>query len=294
MEPDVLRAILEKALTECEVEFVCLFNWTEPMLHPRLPELVSVVRSLGIPCELSSNLNKLKNIDAVLAAGPTKFRISNSGFTQKVYGVTHRGGDIEQVKRNMVELMAARKRVEASTQIHLLYHRYKGNLADEAPMKNYCEQLGIEFVPVWAFFAPVEKILSHVEGDGQFPLTTEDEDIMSRLLLPVDMALDAAQLHREKACVLQTEQMTLDCRGDVRLCCATYDSDQFTLGNYLTRSLEDFQNAKYRDDTCTRCMKHGVHIYYTYAASEFDAIARSHAAMEQLSILDATQVHSNA
>lgn len=294
LEPELLRGILQKAQTECEVEFVCLFNWSEPLLHPRLPELVRVVRSFGIPCELSSNLNKLKNIDAVLAADPTKLRISNSGFTQDVYSVTHRGGDIEAVKRNMIELMDAKKRVGASTEIHLLYHRYRTNLDDEQAMKNYCAELGIEFVPVWAFYIPVEKILTHMDNDGQFTITDEDRDVMDRLLLPIPEALAAAQQYRHKECNLQTRQMTLDCHGNVQLCCATYDSSKFTIGSYLDHSLEELQAAKYENHTCTRCMDHGVHVYYMYAAPEFEEIARSHAAEQHLPIIDATQVYSNA
>jgi MoaA/NifB/PqqE/SkfB family radical SAM enzyme len=294
LEPELLRAILEKAQRECEVEFVCLFNWSEPLLHPRLPELVRVVRSMGIHCELSSNLNKLKNIEAVLAADPNKLRISNSGFTQDVYSVTHRGGDIEQVKRNMIELMETKKRVGANTHIHLLYHRYKTNLGDEESMKNFCAELGIEFVPVWAFYIPVEKILSMQDADGEIAITSEDRDVMDRLLLPIPEALAAAQVHREKECHLQTRQMTLDCHGQVQLCCATYDSTKFTLGSFLDHSLEELQAMKYQNQTCTRCMNHGVHVYYMYAAPEFEQIARSHAAQQDLAIIDKTQVYSNA
>lgn len=294
LEPALLRSILEKAVAECNLEFVCLYNWTEPLLHPHLPELLRVIRSFGIPCELSTNLNKMKNIEAVLAENPTRLKISTSGFTQDVYSITHRGGDIEVVKRNMMELVETKKRVGSTTEIDLLFHRYKGNLHDELPMKNYCAELGIHFVPMWAFMIPVEKVMSYMDRDGEVAISAEDYDVMERLLIPVPEALAAAQKHRKKACSLQTKQMTLDCHGNVQLCCATYDSTQYTLGSYLDHSIEELQALKYSNDTCTRCMNHGVHVYYMYAAPEFDTIARSHAAEQYLATLDATPVYSNA
>ncbi|MGI8908857.1 MAG: radical SAM protein [Candidatus Sumerlaeaceae bacterium] len=289
MEPALLQAILDKAARECDLEGVALFNWTEPMLHPRLPELVRIVRSFNIRCDLSSNLNKLKNIDAILGADPTSFRISNSGFTQEVYELGHRGGNINLVKANMIELAAAKKRTSSSTELHLLYHRYSHNLDEEVRMNNFCSELGIGFIPVWAFMMPLEKLMAHLDRDvSSTTITSDDTALMGRLLLPVDEALAAAQAHRRKPCTLQTQQMTLDFQGNVQLCCATYDSSRFTLGAYLDISLADLQSTKARDKTCARCIKHGIHVYYTYAAPEFEEIARRHAAEHQHPVLDAT------
>jgi MoaA/NifB/PqqE/SkfB family radical SAM enzyme len=294
MQAELLRAILEKAVKECDLHLVALYNWSEPLLHPRLPELVRVVNSFGIESHLSTNLNRMKDIDAVLAANATALRISASGFRQETYGVSHRGGNIDIVKANMIELMAAKGRTSSTTRIELVYHRYNHNLEDEIPMKNFCTELGIEFFPVWAFMIPLEKLLSYVDRDGSVAISAEDNAIIDRLLLPIPEALQAAQVHRDKPCTLQTEQMTLDCYGNVQLCCATYDSSKYTLGNYLERPLHDFQEMKYSNDTCTRCMQRGAHIYYMYAAPEFEAIARKHAAAApQLNALEQTRAFSN-
>jgi MoaA/NifB/PqqE/SkfB family radical SAM enzyme len=274
MDPRLLAAIIAKAKAECAVVGVGLFNWTEPVLHPKLPELIRIVESNGIPCHLSSNLNQMRNIDAILAANPYSFRISASGFTQDVYGYTHRGGDIERVKQHMIELADAKRRLNATTLIHVLYHRYKHNLADERPMREFAHSLGIGFEGVWAFMMPLEKILAYVDDDPtEATLTDEDHQLIGNLALPLKEAIAAAEKHREAPCSLRDGQMTMDFEGNVQLCCSTYDTRRFTLGKYLASSFEELQAKKHAHDMCARCMHRGVHVYGTYGSPEFDNIA---------------------
>jgi len=274
MDPRLLTAIIAKATSECEVSGVGLFNWTEPLLHPRLPELIRIVESRGLPCHLSANLNHMRNIDAILAENPYSFRISASGFTQEVYGYSHRGGDIERVKEHMVELAAARKRQKATTNIHVLYHRYKHNLGDEQAMRAFAARLGLGFQPVWAFMMPLEKILAYVNDDPrEATLTEDDHRLIGNLALPLEEAIASAEKHRDAPCSLRDAQMTIDFEGRVQLCCGTYDSNRFTLGKYLDLSLAELQARKYEHDMCGRCMTRGVHVYGTYGGPDFDDIA---------------------
>jgi MoaA/NifB/PqqE/SkfB family radical SAM enzyme len=274
MEPALLAAIIAKAKSECAISGVSLFNWTEPVLHPKLPELIRIVESNGIPCHLSSNLNQMRNIDAILAENPYAFRISLSGFTQDVYGYTHRGGNIERVKQHMVELADARRRLKSTTNIHVLYHRYKHNLADERPMREFVQRLGFAFQPVWAFMLPLEKILAYVNDDPtEATLTDEDRRLIDNLALPLREAIASAERQREPACSLRDAQMTLDFQGNVQLCCGTYDSRRYTIGTFLATPFAELQARKYEHDMCGRCMSRGVHVYGTYGGPDFDEIA---------------------
>src|ERR1700733_10154144 len=101
MSAQLLGAILDKAKSECDIRLIGLYNWTEPLLNPKLPELVREVKSRDLVCSLSSNLNKLPDPERLLAEHPDHFRISLSGFTQPIYEIGHRDGQIEVVKRNM-------------------------------------------------------------------------------------------------------------------------------------------------------------------------------------------------
>ena len=119
MSPGLLRRILDKALRECRIEAVGLYNWTEPLLHPEIPALVRAIKSRGLVCSLSSNLNVLREPEALLAEHPDYLRISISGFTQEIYARGHREGDIERVKHNMRRLVAARDTVQSNTHIEV-------------------------------------------------------------------------------------------------------------------------------------------------------------------------------
>jgi MoaA/NifB/PqqE/SkfB family radical SAM enzyme len=274
MDLETLGKILEKASKEFQVLGVGLFNWTEPVLHPKLPEMIRLIQDKGYSCYLSSNLNNFKNIDEVIKANPYSLRISASGFTQEVYGYSHRGGNIEKVKANMIALAEAKKKYNSTTRLHVLFHRYKHNLKDEPLMREFAEHLGIGFEPVWAFMMPLEKILSHTEGTNDLAvLSEEDNQLINNLALPLKPAMEASARHKDQPCLLQDEQITMDYKGDVQLCCATYDARKFTVGNFLELSIDEIQNRKYAHDFCSRCMKAGGHVYVTYGTLDIEDVA---------------------
>lgn len=269
----LLDKILQKAIGECAISCVDLFNWTEPLLNPRLPGLINVVNSYGIPCGISTNLNIIKqvNLDELLATNVAGIRISVSGFSQSIYGVTHKGGDIEQVKRNMLLLAEAKQRTNSTSRISVAYIRYLNNSLDEKLMEEYSCELGFDFTPVWAFMLPLEKVLDYAEG--QAPLNEIDRGVLSNLAISLPEALEVAKQYKDRPCSLLNDQITLNVVGDVQLCCAIYDGNKYRVSNYLDTPLEDIQKIKRKFSICQSCTQHGLHVYYTYGAPEFEDIA---------------------
>jgi len=88
MSPSTLDRVLEKATSECAVSSVGLFNWTEPLLHPRLDEMVRIVNKHELPCAVSTNLNinKPERYRRLLEANPDVLRISLRGLARKNTG----------------------------------------------------------------------------------------------------------------------------------------------------------------------------------------------------------------
>lgn len=274
MKPELLAAIMDKASAETEIEGVGLFNWTEPLLHYDIAKLVALVQSYGVPCRLSSNLNVFKNVESVMEQAPASLRVSVSGFSQDNYRLTHAGGDVEKVKANMIELAAIKERLGVDTRLEVVYHRYLGNLDDEVRFRRFAADLGYEFNPNWAFFMPLEKMLACLSPEeSSVALTESDREIVERLALPIREASEMAVRYRDRGCVLQEEQMTIDFRGEVMLCCAVYDAAAYGLGGFLEMSVEEIQEKKRAHSMCSICMRHGLHVYSVYGAPEFDGMA---------------------
>ncbi|MCW8914831.1 MAG: radical SAM protein [Magnetovibrio sp.] len=281
MRPEMLDSIITKAKSECRVYGVYLYNWTEPFLHPNLADMIQIVRSHGIPCGISTNLNILKNIDDVMEADLQMFKVSVSGFTQDVYSQTHRRGDIEVVKRNMAEVAKAKKRTGSSVRLVVAYHRYLGNHEDEEAMREYAESLGYEFEPAWAYLMPLEKMLAFVDNDAiDVEINEEDQHTIDRLALPLADAVEAAKNTNNRVCPLRAKQMAITASGDVMLCCTAFNQDKYKLGSFLDTPLDDLQAMKYSHDLCGACMKNGLHEFFTYGSDELDDIGlanvRSH------------------
>ncbi len=238
---------------------VCLYNWTEPLLHPRLAEFIKSVKRRNLFCAVSSNLNLLRNIDDVLAAGPDEFRISLSGFTQEVYGVTHARGDIEKVKENMKLLSEAKRRSGSRhTRIHVFYHKYRNNLHEIAPMREYAKSLGFDWFDNWAYYMPVEKALDLI--DGRLP-ALERKFVEEQFAVPIVQAIEASSRHTNDRCTLLEDQITLNVHGVVGLCCGVYDWNQYGLGRFLDLSRDELTAAKQSHSMCGRCFESGVQAY---------------------------------
>ena len=70
--------------------------------------------------------------------------------------------------------------------------------------------------------------------------------------------------------------MTIDYQDNVQLCCAVFDSQKFTLGSFLDADLTSLQGLKYSgksEETCSNCMKYGIHIYATYGTKDLNKVA---------------------
>jgi MoaA/NifB/PqqE/SkfB family radical SAM enzyme len=287
MSRELLVAILDKALEECELTYVGLFNWTEPFLHPRLPEMIRTVRERGLPCALSSNLNVTCDFGEVLRADPTSIRVSLSGFRQETYGRTHRRGNIGRVKENMRALAKAKRETASKVDLYVMFHRYVGNHADEAEMRKLADELGFRFEAVWAYLMPLEKNLALLgEGNTGAVVTEADRELVKTLALPPTTASAIAKRHQERACALQTERLAIDHEGKVQLCCATYDRASYSIADFVRTPLADIQKARRRHSLCASCTKHGLHVVAVYGAEEFEkaAVERVHASFPGLQI----------
>src|SRR5262249_16482658 len=153
---------------------------------------------------------------------------SLSGFSQSVYSQTHVKGNIEQVKRNMRLLSEAKARNrDCGTRIEVYFHKYKHNLRELGQMREFAHSLGFHWLENWAYFMPVEKSIALMEGT----LSAEEvRFVEEQFALPIRQAIIAARDYAHEPCRLLHDQLVIDVKGNLLLCCGVYDYSQNTLG----------------------------------------------------------------
>lgn len=262
MSAQMFEQIVTKIRRESPaVKLLWLFNWTEPVLHPRLPQLIEIAAAHGFRVCLSSNLNAGKHYEEVMAAAPRLWIVSLSGFTQDVYARGHTKGDIEVVKDNMRRLSELRHRYGDKTEISVSYHCYNDNLGSEYDsMREFCASLDLACVPTLAYFYPLEKLFDYFEGT----LTDEDQALVDRLIVSPQEASAMALASPSGDCGLRATMMSINCDGTVSLCCTVFDRKYVIAESYLDTSLEELQARKYRHETCKQCMSRGLHDTFAY------------------------------
>lgn len=263
MPLELFEKIVEKGRSECRMTGVGLYNWAEPMLHPNIIGFVSTLRKYSVPSYISTNLNYMPKIHELVEAEPTLIIISVSGFEQQLYGLGHRGGDVEKVKKNMLELSMALDKSKSSTEILVTFHKYRDNQRDEKKMRDFAVDLGFQFRALNALMFPAEKIIDYAKGLKEF--TRDDMSVVDRLNVPMDRALDYTRKYGNRLCPLLHNQITLNSSGDVALCCAVFDYSKYTITDYLSSPVDKIQELRKSNPICKDCNDLGLHAYYTYA-----------------------------
>ncbi len=274
MSPKLLDQIVGKAVSECNVTNFALYNWTEPFIHPKLPEMISVVKAHNIGCDISTNLNLAKQIDAVVSAKPDTIKISVSGFNQKSYGTTHRGGNIELVKQNMQMLADAKKSYDSPTRILVIFHRYLDNQDEESSMRKFAFSLDFDFTTYWAYLMPLEKNLAFLKlKPSVTQFTKQDKALVNQLAFPLEKALSVARDENVSQCRLRDNQMAINSEGKVMLCCSVFDQSKYLLADYLDTPIQDLQKMKHSHEMCTKCMQAGLHVMMTFGDNKLPRFA---------------------
>lgn len=285
MDMNLMENILDKIKTENPSAVVCCYVNSEPFLHPRLAECVASIKRRGFRCELSSNLNVIKDIEAVLEAGPDLFTVSVSGFTQPVYERAHRGGDIETVKKNIQEVAKAYSSGKYKVHLGVSYHMYEYNLGEEMQkMQQFTESLGWQFLISWARTITIEntvQALRHLEKlstgrDVPYAIGKDGMDL-NKMFPPAKedfiKSMEQIRFHPAKAmqlysrwpvapvCLLADIFTEIRHDGRVQLCAWT-DDMRLTIGNFMEMNHYQRTEARLGHPLCQECLRYRLNLYF--------------------------------
>ncbi len=88
-----------------------LFNWGEPLLHPRIAEITSMFHDARIYTTISSNLSlpRQEVLETVCNAGLDYMMVSISGASQAVHEIYHQKANLQTVIENTRSLISYKK-----------------------------------------------------------------------------------------------------------------------------------------------------------------------------------------
>ncbi len=258
------EAVLAKIQREDPlVGAVALYNFGEPLLHPRLPEFIELARGRGLLCAVSTNLNFHLDLTAVVKAAPAWFRVSTSGWGDS-YEVTHTGGKWELFLANLKRLAQLRDEYSPDLNVEVFYHIYRHRQADYAKMRELCEGLGFTLRVRHAALAPLDTVMDFVRGR---PLSQEAERTRELQILPLEEALELARAQKSQPCPYQRcLWITWDMK--VRQCMEWFGPDLNLAPDFLQASLDEISAARAESRLCRECRAEALHRCYVVYGDE--------------------------
>lgn len=252
MDVGLFSRIIDKILVESPaVTHISLYNYGDPLLHPRLPDILKVLHERHIFSALSTNFSWEIDLKKLVQAQPGELKISVSGFYQDTYARTHTGGDIRLVKANMYKLRHYMDRYFPELNVKVEYHLYRDNRGrDLEEMKKLCAELGFVFNPFFAIVVPVELILKRIE-DGDRTL----DQIESLLAVGLEDGLNVAAKFKNTEDCSYYHQTNINIDGSVALCCVSYNGDNSIIApSFMETDMVTLEHAKRSHPFCFKCM----------------------------------------
>lgn len=247
MRLDVFERLLDKMVAECDCQKIELFNWSEPFLHPELSKFVSLTLDKNIMCILSTNLSfsDASILESVLPY-PLGMIVSVSGFDQEMQERYHKGSNVEYVKRNLQFIARAKQISNLPVYVEMHFLQFRDNQKDQILWEKFCNELGVAFCATPGYATEVttpETARRLIHQPGFY----KDADGK----LKIWQNLSTAPIL--KSCP-QHNGVPIDVRGDVYLCRAYWNRDEYRIGNYLNMTLQDIQLKRLQHKDCAYCL----------------------------------------
>ncbi len=259
MSLDDFKLVIDKMKREDPfVGNVQLYQWGEPSLNKKLPEMITYARTHGINCAISSNLNTSADFQRIIESKPEWLRISASGW-KDAYEKTHTGGSWPVFLETLKKIAAYRNRIHPEMKVELFYHLYRHSTGSGLIFfKNLCRDLHIEFHPVYAYLISLDDVLAYLEGT---PLPETTENARQAMLLELEQGLAIARKERELSCdAIRSIHINPDL--SVSNCMMYYYPEgNRAVQNYLTIPIDEIMGIRMNCTLCKRCMRQAMHRY---------------------------------
>ena len=238
-----------------------LYNWGEPLLHPRIFDMVRMAESRRLSTHISSNLHFIRAsfADEMIRSGLDLLIASVHAITQESYEAYQPGKDINEPLDAIRQIVRRKTELASRTpEVQLQFVVHRQNEAEVPRLVDFARSLGVTYT-----LTPVSLNLRFLDVDKEMrPLHRPHDAILTDIRkmfdewLPRDPAfvnpyyawlredpqryfLRPPRVHR---CNSLWQQCIIAPDGDVMPCCGAYHESE-RMGNILQEPLAKIWNS---------------------------------------------------
>lgn len=251
-------ALLDKILAEDPFTGVVnLYSWGEPLLHPRLSEIIGLTREKGLEAAISSNLSFKLDFEGVIRAKPAYFRVSASGWGEN-YEKTHVGGNWKLFMDNLSLLKRFWLEHHPTMQVEMNFHIYKGRADDYHRMKDFCEEIGFTFRAGHGMLNPLDNVSRLMAG---LELSPEARQSIELQAFPVEKGLARLAAMEGRPCPFESI-MEVTWEGRVKHCQAWFDPQIEPLAaDFADMAVDAILVKRLQSAFCQKCRSRLLHLW---------------------------------
>ena len=263
MPPEEFNNVLSRldaiGLLERRDNLIELFNWGEPLLHPRFSEIVSILNVRGLDYRLSTNGSRIPELNGQSAAHLRELIISLPGFSPYAYA-RGSGFRFPEILERIDALVDRFKESGFQGRTILSYHIYQFNIQDIPAAAEYAAGEGFSFNPYLATPMDFQVALGFLKRT----LPSSVLDQMSRDLMLYSVETLIAKQTPEYSC-FQQNKMVIDENGSVLTCCIVPKGHpDYSLGSIFELGLEEIKTRKKGRGICKECLDQGLSYWFMH------------------------------
>jgi radical SAM protein with 4Fe4S-binding SPASM domain len=220
MDLSLFKKIIDDA-ARIGVERIHLYLHGEPMLHPRIVEMVGYVKSRGLAVHMTTNgtVFDRERMEALLRCGVNSadhITFSLLGHSKEVHEMTMQGVDHEGVLKHIFDLLELRTRLGVNGPvIETMFQTMRENEHEQD-----------QYLRFW------RGRVDHARLGGNISESFSQYKRGGAEITP-----------RTRTCKLIWERMTVFWNGDVPLCCQDVDGE-WLMGNLNERSIQEIWSSE--------------------------------------------------
>lgn len=253
MSYDLILKILDKIRTESpgKRHIIGLYDWGEPLMHPKIGDIITAIRDRGMDAMVSTNGNATKFLEDCIRAKPLMFGVSLSGFTKDTYEITHKGGDASTVIGTIIRAHDLIDRYDTGTQLIVNFHLYKNNAGDLALLKRLVKTLDCDYTISLGRLITLDDYRDSING--------KPNPIVDNLLVTPKQFLEISKKYKAPCGQIEEKRISINPDGSVQICCAVMGDQYKMYPSYLDVTKEQFFAKRDVSPICTGCMSLGYH-----------------------------------